>query len=214
MLLRSLFILVRNQTWTRISIQLDSSLRTVLGSALYWFILRFDLSSFFGFISNVGNAWFEFSLQHRYYGKSNPFGSMQKSLQNASQRGYFNSGQALADYAEVIINLKKNLSADSSPVIVVGGSYGGRKSSVIYQLWKSMCVWIYIFTQKITMILLFSVLAAWFRLKYPHVALGALASSAPILYFDDITPQDGYYSLVTKDFRVLKQQCLVWFFAV
>lgn len=55
-LLRSLFILVRNQTWTRISIQLDSSLRTVLGSALYWFILRFDLSSFFGFISNVGNA--------------------------------------------------------------------------------------------------------------------------------------------------------------
>lgn len=139
---------------------------------------------------------------------------MQKSLQNASRRGYFNSGQALADYAEVIINLKKNLSADSSPVIVVGGSDGGRKSSVIYQLWKSTSVWIYIFTQKITMILLFSVLAAWFRLKYPHVALGALASSAPILYFDDITPQDGYYSLVTKDFRVLKQQCLVWFFAV
>ena len=49
---------------------------------------------------------------------------------------------------------------------------------------------------------LFSVLASWFRLKYPHVALGALASSAPILYFDDITPQNGYYSVVTKDFRV------------
>ena len=47
-----------------------------------------------------------------------------------------------------------------------------------------------------------SVLASWFRLKYPHVALGALASSAPILYFDDITPQNGYYSIVTKDFRV------------
>ncbi|CBI23429.3 hypothetical protein VitviT2T_019541 [Vitis vinifera] len=115
-------------------------------------------------------------IEHRYYGKSNPFGSMQKSLQNASRRGYFNSGQALADYAEVIINLKKNLSADSSPVIVVGGSYGG-------------------------------LLAAWFRLKYPHVALGALASSAPILYFDDITPQDGYYSLVTKDFRDFSESC-------
>lgn len=52
------------------------------------------------------------------------------------------------------------------------------------------------------MYFLFSVLASWFRLKYPHVALGALASSAPILYFDDITPQDGYYTVVTKDFRV------------
>ena len=50
-----------------------------------------------------------------------------------------------------------------------------------------------------------SVLAAWFRLKYPHIVLGALASSAPVLYFDDITPGDGYASVVTKDFRVIKQ---------
>jgi lysosomal Pro-X carboxypeptidase len=47
------------------------------------------------------------------------------------------------------------------------------------------------------------VLASWFRLKYPHRALGALASSAPVLYFDDITPQYGYYALVSKDFRVI-----------
>lgn len=47
-----------------------------------------------------------------------------------------------------------------------------------------------------------AVLASWFRLKYPHVALGALASSAPILYFDDIAPRNGYYSIVTKDFKV------------
>lgn len=48
-----------------------------------------------------------------------------------------------------------------------------------------------------------AVLASWFRLKYPHMAIGALASSAPILYFDDITPQDGYYSVVSRDFRVI-----------
>lgn len=48
-----------------------------------------------------------------------------------------------------------------------------------------------------------SVLASWFRLKYPHVALGALASSAPILYFNNITPSGAYYSIVSKDFRVL-----------
>ncbi|KAK6926687.1 Peptidase S28 [Dillenia turbinata] len=46
-------------------------------------------------------------------------------------------------------------------------------------------------------------LALWFRLKFPRIALGALASSAPILYFDDIMPETkGYYSVVTKDFRV------------
>lgn len=48
----------------------------------------------------------------------------------------------------------------------------------------------------------FSSLAAWFRLKYPHIAVGALASSAPLLYFDDITPTDGFHSVVTKNFRV------------
>lgn len=46
------------------------------------------------------------------------------------------------------------------------------------------------------------VLASWFRLKYPHIVIGALASSAPILYFEDITPHDGYGAVVTKDFRV------------
>jgi len=51
------------------------------------------------------------------------------------------------------------------------------------------------------------VLAAWFRLKYPHVTIGALAASAPILYFDDITPQDGYDRVVTRDFRVCSWVC-------
>lgn len=49
-------------------------------------------------------------------------------------------------------------------------------------------------------------LASWFRLKYPHVALGAVASSAPILYFDGIAPKFGYYSVVTKDFKVINNQ--------
>jgi len=44
------------------------------------------------------------------------------------------------------------------------------------------------------------VLTSWFRLKYPYMAIGALVSSAPILYFYDITPQYGYYSIVSRDF--------------
>lgn len=45
-------------------------------------------------------------------------------------------------------------------------------------------------------------LAAWFRLKYPHIATGALASSAPILQFDDITPWSSFYDAVSQDYKV------------
>jgi len=115
-------------------------------------------------------------IEHRYYGSSMPFGSPEESFKNASTLGYFNSQQALADFATVILDLKKNMSAENSPVIVVGGSYGG-------------------------------MLAAWFRLKYPHIAIGALSSSAPILYFDDITPHDAYATVVTRDFRSVSESC-------
>ncbi|KAK7261275.1 hypothetical protein RIF29_27584 [Crotalaria pallida] len=115
-------------------------------------------------------------IEHRYYGKSVPFGSREEAFKNASTIGYFNSAQAIADYAEVIIHVKKTLRAKKSPVIVIGGSYGG-------------------------------MLATWFRLKYPHLTIGALASSAPILYFDNITPQSGYFDVVTRDFREASETC-------
>ncbi|KAL4560826.1 hypothetical protein LXL04_032981 [Taraxacum kok-saghyz] len=115
-------------------------------------------------------------IEHRFYGQSNPVGSMADSVKNKNLRGYFNSAQALADYAEVLQHIKKKLHAHNSPIIVIGGSYGG-------------------------------MLASWFRLKYPHIAFGALASSAPILYFDHLTPEDGYYSVVTNDFKEASENC-------
>ncbi|OIW01983.1 hypothetical protein TanjilG_14014 [Lupinus angustifolius] len=115
-------------------------------------------------------------IEHRYYGKSTPFGSFEESMKNATTRGYFNSAQAIADHADVLLHIKKTLSTQHSPIIVFGGSYGG-------------------------------MLASWFRLKYPHIALGALASSAPILYFDGIAPRHGYYYIVTKDFKETSESC-------
>ncbi|TYI18865.1 hypothetical protein ES332_A07G123100v1 [Gossypium tomentosum] len=115
-------------------------------------------------------------IEHRYYGKSVPFGSREEAFRNAYRMGYLNSAQALADYAEIIADIKNNLQASHSPVIVIGASYGG-------------------------------MLASWFRLKYPHLALGALASSAPVLYFDNITPSDAFYSIITKSFRETSESC-------
>ncbi|ESW15270.1 hypothetical protein PHAVU_007G058800 [Phaseolus vulgaris] len=46
-----------------------------------------------------------------------------------------------------------------------------------------------------------AVLTSWFRLKYPYMAIGALVSSAPILYFYDITPQKPVKH-VTRDSRL------------
>lgn len=46
-------------------------------------------------------------------------------MRNANSLGYLNSAQALADYAAVIMHVKNKLSAQNSPVIVIGGSYGG-----------------------------------------------------------------------------------------
>ncbi|GFY93563.1 alpha/beta-Hydrolases superfamily protein [Actinidia rufa] len=50
-------------------------------------------------------------------------------------------------------------------------------------------------------------LAAWFRLKYPHIAIGALASSAPILQFDDITPWSSFYDAVSKNYKDASLNC-------
>ncbi|MED6171734.1 hypothetical protein PIB30_043537 [Stylosanthes scabra] len=116
-------------------------------------------------------------IEHRFYGKSVPFGGNREvAYGNTSTIGYLSSTQALADYATLIIDLKKNLSAIDSPVVLFGGSYGG-------------------------------MLAAWFRLKYPHIAIGALASSAPILHFPGLVSPYVFYDTIANDFRSESENC-------
>ncbi|XP_040260196.1 uncharacterized protein [Aegilops tauschii subsp. strangulata] len=114
--------------------------------------------------------------EHRYYGESMPFGSKDKAYNNSRSMAYLTAEQALADYAVLLTDLKRNLSSESSPVVLFGGSYGG-------------------------------MLAAWMRLKYPHIAVGALASSAPILQFEDIVPDTIFYDLVSNDFKRESLSC-------
>lgn len=108
--------------------------------------------------------------EHRYYGKSLPFGN--QSYDSAQHLGFLTSEQALADFSALLEYLNPSTSKPykkNRPVIALGGSYGG-------------------------------MLAAWFRMKYPHIVIGAIASSAPIFQFTGLTPCDAFNRILTSVF--------------
>ncbi|XP_054708233.1 lysosomal Pro-X carboxypeptidase-like [Uloborus diversus] len=135
------------------------------------------------FANNTGFMWeyakmFNAMLvfaEHRYYGKSLPYG--ESSYKDNQHLGYLSSEQALADFAYLITEIKLKIKGTAdAPFVAFGGSYGG-------------------------------MLAAWFRMKYPHLVVGAYASSAPVLMFPGLTPCGKFYETVTKDFRRASTQC-------
>lgn len=108
--------------------------------------------------------------EHRYYGKSLPFGN--NSYDSPQHLGFLTSEQALADFSVLLDFLNPSISIPAKrnrPVIAFGGSYGG-------------------------------MLSAWFRMKYPHVVVGAIASSAPIFQFTDLTPCNAFNRILTSVF--------------
>ncbi|KAK3788791.1 hypothetical protein RRG08_029239 [Elysia crispata] len=73
------------------------------------------------------NAMLVFA-EHRFYGKSMPFGS--ESYKNKSVLNFLTSEQALADFTELISFIKSTIpGAAKSSVVAFGGSYGGMLSA-------------------------------------------------------------------------------------
>ena len=57
-----------------------------------------------------------------------PYGSRDEAYRNATTLASLTAEQALADFAVLITELKRNLSAEGCPVVLFGGSYGGSKN--------------------------------------------------------------------------------------
>jgi lysosomal Pro-X carboxypeptidase len=86
-----------------------------------------------------------------------------KLNRNLSDIGYLTTEQALADFAEFLQHIKDTVPGAQKSPVVVFGGSYG------------------------------GMLAAWFRIKYPHMSVGALAGSAPILQFPGIDEYHGKY---------------------
>jgi len=130
------------------------------------------------FAENTGLMWdlapkFSAMLvfaEHRYYGDSIPFGKDSGATKKGNPlNGWLSSEQALADYAELVTYLKNTVKGAKQSPVIAFGGSYG------------------------------GMLAAWFRIKFPHICDGALAASAPVAQFAP-TPCDAFNRIITSDF--------------
>ncbi|XP_013394465.1 lysosomal Pro-X carboxypeptidase-like [Lingula anatina] len=100
-----------------------------------------------------------------------------ESYKDVQHLGYLTSEQALADYALLINHMKSTIPGAENSPVVAFGGSYG------------------------------GMLAAWFRMKYPSVVVGALAASAPIWQFPGETPCEVFYQIISKDYAMSGPGC-------
>ncbi|KAL2507030.1 Serine carboxypeptidase S28 family protein [Forsythia ovata] len=86
--------------------------------------IDFDLQSI-GFLSANARHFsaLQVYIEHRYYGESIPFGTMEQAMNDISTRGYFNSAQAIADYAEVPLHSPQELKGYLESIYTAAAQY-------------------------------------------------------------------------------------------
>lgn len=109
--------------------------------------------------------------EHRFYGKSMPFGNRSLEINNIV---FLTIEQALADYAKLIVHLKDSYHLTSKqnyvPVVTFGAAYGG-------------------------------MLSAHLRIKYPTIIDGSVASAAPMNLLSGHAVTYSFYRDVTKAYQ-------------
>ncbi|CAG9862931.1 unnamed protein product [Phyllotreta striolata] len=136
-----------------------------------------------GFLFDIAptfNALLAF-IEHRYYGQSLPFGN--RTFASAENMKYLTTAQALEDFAMIIDGLKKeffeSVTTAESYPIIAFGASYG------------------------------GMLSAWLRMKYPFSIIGAISSSAPLLYLPGIANCEVFYEIVTNVFEKFgREQCV------
>ncbi|KAL3879039.1 hypothetical protein ACJMK2_031353 [Sinanodonta woodiana] len=101
-----------------------------------------------------------------------------EAFKNPTKLNYLTSEQALADFADLINYLKSSIPGASQSPVIAFGGSYG------------------------------GMLAAWFKMKYPNLVLGALAASAPILQFNGITDCEAFNEVVTQTFERESAGCV------
>eukprot|EP01112_Ceratiomyxa_fruticulosa_P005570 TRINITY_DN1624_c0_g4_i2.p1 TRINITY_DN1624_c0_g4~~TRINITY_DN1624_c0_g4_i2.p1 ORF type:complete len:277 (-),score=50.77 TRINITY_DN1624_c0_g4_i2:719-1549(-) len=114
------------------------------------------------------------TLEHRYYGQSVPFAN--NSLQNLQ---YLSSKQALFDLAHFIVNFT-NYVLPPPPVVNNPGEITTRKVFTIGGSYSGA-------------------LSAWFRLKFPQITVGAIASSGVVNAILDFTAFDEHVAFAAGE---------------
>jgi len=110
-----------------------------------------------------------FAVEHRYYGCHNASACPVPDVQAPGALKFLSSRQALGDLAAFVQFIRKEYKLTSANKLV---SWGGSYPGM---------------------------LAGWFRLKFPHLAHAAVASSAPVLAQLDMA---GYNNVVAAAFSV------------
>ncbi|XP_077500595.1 lysosomal Pro-X carboxypeptidase-like [Amblyomma americanum] len=100
-----------------------------------------------------------------------------ESFVSPQNLGYLTSDQALADYADLLLHLKYTLPGAERSPVVAFGGSYG------------------------------GLLAAWMRLKYPHIVDAALASGGPFNMPPGLAPCSTYNEAVTKAYRSESELC-------